>query len=76
METGRASKTALRVALRRAVHQVLDQPHVLHDPIAVPLLGPQFAFDPPPREAPVSRAPFAPSWPRAAAMLKTGWPNP
>jgi methyltransferase (TIGR00027 family) len=45
METGRASKTALRVALRRAVHQVLDQPHVLHDPIAVPLLGPRFAVD-------------------------------
>jgi len=45
METGRASKTALRVALRRAVHQVLDQPHVLHDPIAIPLLGPRFAVD-------------------------------
>lgn len=45
METGRASKTALRVALRRAVHQVLDRPCVLDDPIAVPLLGPRFAVD-------------------------------
>ena len=39
METGRASKTALRVAQRRAVHQVLDQPCVLTDPIAIPLLS-------------------------------------
>jgi methyltransferase (TIGR00027 family) len=45
METGRASKTALRVALRRAVHQVLDQPRVLDDPIAVPLLGAHFNLD-------------------------------
>lgn len=45
METGRASKTALRVALRRAVHQVLDKPCVLCDPIAIPLLGAHFAFD-------------------------------
>ena len=39
MQTGRASRTALRVAQRRAVHQVLDQPCVLTDPIAIPLLG-------------------------------------
>lgn len=45
METGRASRTALRVAHRRAVHQILDQPPVLNDPIAVPILGPQFGFD-------------------------------
>jgi methyltransferase (TIGR00027 family) len=45
METGRASKTAFGVARRRAVHQLLDQPAVLHDPIAVPLLGPRFEFD-------------------------------
>ena len=56
METGRASKTAFRVALRRAVHQVLDQPHVLHDPIAVPLLGSQFAFDPLRERHPIARA--------------------
>ena len=56
METGRASKTALRVALRRAVHQVLDDPCVLNDPIAVPLLGSRFTFDPAREKHPVSRA--------------------
>jgi len=45
METGRASRTALRVAHRRAVHQLLDQPCILQDPIAIPLLGPKFALD-------------------------------
>ncbi len=46
MEAGRASKTAFRVALRRAVHQVIDRPCVLNDPIAVPLLGSHFTYDP------------------------------
>jgi methyltransferase (TIGR00027 family) len=45
METGRASKTALRVAIRRAAHQLADHPPVLDDPIALPLLGPGFARD-------------------------------
>ena len=45
METGRASKTALRVAIRRAAHQLVEQPRILDDPIAVPLLGPGFARD-------------------------------
>ena len=45
MQTGRASKTALRVAIRRAAHQLIDQPCILEDPIAVPLLGPGFARD-------------------------------
>jgi methyltransferase (TIGR00027 family) len=45
MQTGRASRTALRVAHRRAAHQLLDQPCILHDPIAVPLLGPEFSVD-------------------------------
>jgi len=56
METGRASRTAFAVARRRAVHQLLDQPPVLHDPIAVPLLGPQFAFDREQEMHPFSRA--------------------
>jgi len=56
METGRASRTAFRVALRRAVHQVLDPPPVLNDPIAVPLLGAQFTFDPGREMHPVARA--------------------
>src|ERR1700722_18220164 len=46
MQTGRASRTALRVAQRRAIHQVLDLPCVLADPIAIPLLGPEFSYDP------------------------------
>lgn len=45
METGRASKTALRVAIRRAAHQLIDQPPVLNDPIAVRLVGTGIARD-------------------------------
>jgi methyltransferase (TIGR00027 family) len=39
METGKASRTALGVAIRRAAHQLVDQPPVLDDPIAVRLVG-------------------------------------
>src|SRR5579862_5367484 len=39
METGRASKTALGVAIRRAAHQLIDRPPVLDDPIAMRLVG-------------------------------------
>jgi methyltransferase (TIGR00027 family) len=39
METGRVSKTALGVAIRRAAHQLVDAPPVLDDPIAVRLVG-------------------------------------
>lgn len=39
METGKASKTALGVAIRRAAHQLVDLPPVLDDPIAVRLVG-------------------------------------
>jgi methyltransferase (TIGR00027 family) len=42
METGRASKTALGVAIRRAAHQMMDRPPVLDDPIAVRLVGPGY----------------------------------
>src|SRR5580658_9554568 len=45
MQTGRASKTALRVAMRRAAHQLIDKPPVLDDPIAVRLVGQGFARD-------------------------------
>lgn len=45
MEMGRASKTALRVAIRRAAHQLMDQPRILEDPIALPLLGSGYARD-------------------------------
>ncbi|AXC11862.1 O-Methyltransferase involved in polyketide biosynthesis [Acidisarcina polymorpha] len=33
------SRTALRVALRRAAHQIYDSPVVFNDPLAVPILG-------------------------------------
>lgn len=39
MQEGRPSATAYRVAMRRAAHQILDSPHVLDDPIALPILG-------------------------------------
>jgi len=39
MEPAVASKTALRVALRRAAHQLHDVPLVLDDPMAVAILG-------------------------------------
>jgi len=39
METGKASKTALGVAIRRAAHQIMDRPPVLDDPISVRLVG-------------------------------------
>jgi methyltransferase (TIGR00027 family) len=35
----RPSKTAFRVALRRAAHQVLDDPRVFDDPLAVAIVG-------------------------------------
>ncbi|HEY1766841.1 MAG TPA: class I SAM-dependent methyltransferase [Terracidiphilus sp.] len=56
MEAGTPSKTALRVALRRAVHQLLDWPPVLDDPIAVPLLGSHFQYDRVREMEPVARA--------------------
>lgn len=39
MQEAIPSRTALRVALRRAAHQTHDNPLVFHDPIAVPILG-------------------------------------
>jgi methyltransferase (TIGR00027 family) len=44
LQRGQASRTALGVALRRAAHQIYDEdPLVLNDPIAVPLLGSRYA---------------------------------
>ncbi len=43
MEAARPSRTALRVALRRAAHQLYDRPLVFDDPIAVPILGTGYA---------------------------------
>jgi methyltransferase (TIGR00027 family) len=40
---GEPSRTAYRVALRRAAHQLLDQPPVFLDPLAIPILVPEDA---------------------------------
>jgi methyltransferase (TIGR00027 family) len=45
MQHGQASRTALRVAVRRAAHQLVDQPPVLDDPIALRLIGPEYGRD-------------------------------
>ena len=50
MQTGKPSRTALRVAIRRAAHQLADPPPILNDPIAVRLItpetvGPSYARD-------------------------------
>jgi len=42
MHSALPSKTALRVALRRAAHQLQDHPIVFRDPLAVPILGPEY----------------------------------
>lgn len=44
------------VANRRAVHQILDQPPVLVDPVAVRILGPDFVLDEDRQRHPFSRA--------------------
>jgi len=43
MQEATPSRTALRVALRRAAHQLFDRPIVFADPIAVPILGERYA---------------------------------
>jgi methyltransferase (TIGR00027 family) len=45
MEIGKASKTALRVGIRRAAHQIMEKPRILDDPIAVRLVGSGYARD-------------------------------
>jgi len=56
------SKTALRVALRRAAHQLHDKhPLVLTDPLAVPILGPEFREE-------LNRTPSADKRPFSAAL--------
>jgi methyltransferase (TIGR00027 family) len=43
MREGKFSKTAQRVAIRRAAHQLLDQPRVLDDPLALRIIGSEAA---------------------------------
>jgi methyltransferase (TIGR00027 family) len=39
IHSGMPSKSALRVAIQRAAHQLLDEPVVFNDPFALPILG-------------------------------------
>jgi methyltransferase (TIGR00027 family) len=43
MLENRASLTSLKVAMRRAAHQLLDRPCVFEDPLALRILGPEHA---------------------------------
>jgi methyltransferase (TIGR00027 family) len=43
MQEARPSRTAMRVAMRRATHQLFDHPKVLDDPVALPIIGPEAA---------------------------------
>ncbi|HUJ14575.1 MAG TPA: class I SAM-dependent methyltransferase [Thermoanaerobaculia bacterium] len=43
MQNGRGSRTAERVAERRAAHQLLDAPRVFEDPLALRILDPHVA---------------------------------
>ena len=45
MQHGKPSRTALRVAIRRAAHQLVDRPPVLDDPIALRLIGSGYERD-------------------------------
>jgi methyltransferase (TIGR00027 family) len=43
MQDGQFSRTAQRVAIRRAAHQLLDDPKVLDDPLALRIIGAEAA---------------------------------
>ncbi len=45
MQEGKFSRTARRVAIRRAAHQLLDHPRVLDDPLALRIIGSEAAED-------------------------------
>ena len=45
MIQSRPSRTAQGVAMRRAAHQIVDHPHVFHDPLALAILGEDAARD-------------------------------
>lgn len=62
MEQAKPSRTALRVAMRRAAHQIYDSaPLVLDDPIAVSILGDTYAEE-------VRRTPTRPDRPFSVAL--------
>jgi methyltransferase (TIGR00027 family) len=62
MLEAKPSRTALRVAMRRAAHQIYDErPLVFEDPIAVPILGETYAEE-------VRRTPTRPDRPFSVAL--------
>ncbi|HTF68274.1 MAG TPA: class I SAM-dependent methyltransferase, partial [Edaphobacter sp.] len=62
MQPASPSRTALRVAMRRAAHQIYDaRPLVLNDPIAVPILGETYAEE-------LRRTPTRPDRPFSVAL--------
>jgi methyltransferase (TIGR00027 family) len=62
MQSATPSRTALRVALRRAAHQLYDAPPlVLNDPIAVPILGTTYSEE-------LRRTPTRPDRPYSAGL--------
>ena len=63
MIEGRASRTALRVAMHRAAHQLLDRPKVFDDPLALEIIGPELLLE-------VRRECCVRSLPRAAVTRK------
>jgi methyltransferase (TIGR00027 family) len=69
IQTGQPSRTALTVATLRAAHQLLDEPVVLDDPLALRILGAQ-------REAELRADPFGQNEPvlrflRAARVVRS-----
>src|SRR5665213_2889961 len=62
MEQAKPSRSALRVAMRRAAHQIYDaKPLVFEDPIAVPILGDTYAEE-------VRRTPTRPDRPFSVSL--------
>ena len=78
MQEGNFSRTAYRVAIRRAAHQLLDQPKVLDDPLALRIIGSEAAksFAPTRKSIIPFPARSVRSWQRAAAMPRTNSPAP
>jgi len=60
VEAAKIQSDANKVAIRRAAHQLFDQPRVLDDPLAVPIIGVEAAeklrSNPKERQHPISRA--------------------
>jgi len=60
MQHNRPSRTAYRVAMRRAAHQIIDSPVVFEDPLSLPILGPERALSMRQDAAREERGPAAP----------------